>query len=45
MTMRIHFLGAAGEMTGSCHLLQVGNHRLLLDDRLDHGDRKEESDR
>ena len=26
MTIQLQFLGAAGEMTGSCHILQVGNH-------------------
>ena len=31
MTMQIEFLGAAGEVTGSCHLIQVGDRRILLD--------------
>lgn len=31
MTQRIRFLGAAGEVTGSCHLLEAGGRRLLLD--------------
>lgn len=43
MTMEIQFLGAAGEVTGSCHLLQVGNHRLLLDCGLIQGGRKDEA--
>jgi metallo-beta-lactamase family protein len=29
--MELHFFGAAGEVTGSCHLITVGNHRILLD--------------
>ena len=28
---RIRFLGAAGEVTGSCHLVEVGSRRVLLD--------------
>ncbi len=43
MTMQIQFLGAAGEVTGSCHLLQVGKHRLLLDCGLIQGGRKDEA--
>lgn len=43
MTIQIQFLGAAGEVTGSCHLLQVGNHRLLLDCGLIQGGRKDEA--
>jgi metallo-beta-lactamase family protein len=31
MTPRISFLGAANQVTGSCHLLDTGRHRLLLD--------------
>jgi len=33
LTMSIHveFLGAAGEVTGSCHLVKAGQHRILLD--------------
>ena len=27
----LRFLGGAGTVTGSRHLLEVGNHRLLLD--------------
>ena len=29
--MQLEFFGAAGEVTGSCHILTVGGHRLLLD--------------
>lgn len=36
-------LGAAGEVTGSCHLLRVGEHRLLLDCGLFQGSREDEA--
>lgn len=29
--MHIKFHGAAGEVTGSCHLVAVGERRILLD--------------
>jgi len=29
--MQLEFYGGAGEVTGSCHILTVGGHRLLLD--------------
>jgi metallo-beta-lactamase family protein len=29
--MRLEFYGGAGEVTGSCHILDVGGRRLLLD--------------
>jgi metallo-beta-lactamase family protein len=29
--MQLEFFGAAGEVTGSCHILTVGGRRLLLD--------------
>ena len=29
--IEIEFLGAAGEVTGSCHLLRVGDRKILLD--------------
>ncbi len=29
--MHLQFFGAAGEVTGSCHILEVGGRRLLLD--------------
>jgi len=31
MAMSVQFYGAAGEVTGSCHLVTVGAHRVLLD--------------
>lgn len=30
-TMLLRFYGAAGEVTGSCHILEIGRQRLLLD--------------
>jgi metallo-beta-lactamase family protein len=29
--MQLEFFGAAGEVTGSCHILRAGGHELLLD--------------
>lgn len=29
--MQLEFFGAAGEVTGSCHILRVGGATLLLD--------------
>ena len=29
--MRVHFHGAAGEVTGSMHLLEAAGKRILLD--------------
>ena len=29
--MHVEFFGAAGEVTGSCHILHVGERTLLLD--------------
>ena len=29
--MKIKFCGAANGVTGSCHLLTVGDHKILLD--------------
>ena len=29
--MTLTFLGAAGEVTGSCHLVEAGGRRFLLD--------------
>ena len=43
MALNIQFLGAAGEVTGSCHLLTVGKHRVLLDCGLIQGSRKDEA--
>ncbi|HSN18980.1 MAG TPA: MBL fold metallo-hydrolase [Gammaproteobacteria bacterium] len=31
MNARVRFLGAAGEVTGSCHLVEWAGHRILLD--------------
>lgn len=39
--MKIHFLGAARTVTGSMHLLEINNHRLLLDCGLFQGRREE----
>ncbi len=41
--MRIEFFGAAGEVTGSCHLLHVGERRVLLDCGMVQGGRDERS--
>ena len=43
MTITIQFFGAAGEVTGSCHLVTVGNQRLLLDCGLIQGGREDEA--
>lgn len=40
--MEIRFHGAAGEVTGSCHLVEVGDRRILLDCGLIQGDRRAE---
>ena len=37
--MQVEFYGAAGEVTGSCHVLEVGGHRVLLDCGLIQGGR------
>jgi metallo-beta-lactamase family protein len=29
--MHLQFFGAAGEVTGSCHIVDIGGHRILLD--------------
>jgi metallo-beta-lactamase family protein len=42
--MEIMFAGAAREVTGSCHLVRVGNHRIALDCGMFQGHRHE-SDR
>lgn len=41
--MHIQFLGAAGEVTGSCHLLEVRGRRILLDCGLVQGSRRDEA--
>jgi metallo-beta-lactamase family protein len=38
----IEFFGAAGEVTGSCHILRVGDQTVLLDCGLIQGSRKDE---
>lgn len=40
--MQIRFFGAAGEVTGSCHVLEVGGRRVLLDCGLIQGSREDE---
>ena len=40
--MEIEFFGAAGEVTGSCHILRVGNTTLLLDCGMIQGGRNSE---
>jgi metallo-beta-lactamase family protein len=37
--MQLEFFGAAGEVTGSCHILRVAGHQLLLDCGMIQGDR------
>src|SRR3954467_10820451 len=37
--MQLEFFGAAGEVTGSCHILRVGGRELLLDCGMIQGDR------
>ncbi|MGB2964691.1 MAG: MBL fold metallo-hydrolase [Anaerolineales bacterium] len=39
--MRIHFYGAARTVTGSMHLLEINDHKILLDCGLFQGRRKE----
>ena len=41
--MEIEFFGAAGEVTGSCHILHINGHKLLLDCGLIQGGRKHEA--
>lgn len=40
--MQIEFFGAAGEVTGSCHVLRVGGKTVLLDCGLIQGSRSDE---
>ena len=42
MTIEVKFLGATGEVTGSCHLITVGKHKILLDCGLIQGRAKDE---
>jgi metallo-beta-lactamase family protein len=41
--MKITCLGAVGEVTGSCHLLEVNGHRILLDCGLFQGSYQDEA--
>ena len=41
--MELEFFGAAGEVTGSCHILSINDRRLLLDCGLIQGGRKDEA--
>jgi metallo-beta-lactamase family protein len=43
MALNVQFFGAAGEVTGSCHLVTVGDQRVLLDCGLIQGSRKDEA--
>lgn len=43
MTISVQFFGAAGEVTGSCHLVTIGDQRILLDCGLIQGGRKDEA--
>lgn len=43
--MRLHFTGGAGEVTGSRHLLEVNDRRILLDCGLFQGHRQEANER
>ena len=43
MTISVQFFGAAGEVTGSCHLVTVGDQRVLLDCGLIQGGRADEA--
>ena len=40
--MQLEFFGAAGEVTGSCHILRVGHSTLLLDCGMVQGGEKPE---
>jgi metallo-beta-lactamase family protein len=41
--LKLTFYGAAGEVTGSCHVLEVGGKRILLDCGLIQGSRRDEA--
>lgn len=41
--MHIEFFGAAGEVTGSCHIVHVNGHKLLLDCGMIQGSRENEA--
>ena len=40
--MKLEFYGAAAEVTGSCHILHIGDKRVLLDCGLIQGSRRDE---
>ncbi len=41
--MQVQFHGAAGEVTGSCHLVNIAGHRVLLDCGMVQGNRADEA--
>ena len=41
--MKLEFFGAAGEVTGSCHILHVNGRKILLDCGLIQGSRRDEA--
>lgn len=41
--MQLEFYGAAGEVTGSCHILTINGHRVLLDCGMIQGSRRDEA--
>ena len=41
--MQITFFGAAGEVTGSCHIVKIGDHQVLLDCGMIQGSRRNEA--
>lgn len=41
-TVKLEFYGAAGEVTGSCHILEAGGRKVLLDCGLIQGGRRDE---
>jgi len=43
MAINVQFFGAAGEVTGSCHLVTVGKQRILLDCGLVQGGHEDEA--
>lgn len=43
MGIQVEFFGATGEVTGSCHLVTVGSHKILLDCGLIQGRHQDEA--
>ena len=43
MSITVEFIGAAGEVTGSCHLLRTSRYTILLDCGLIQGGREDEA--